>query len=385
MPEEISGEDFVGSYDEPLGQTLSLETWERGENLDRMFARLNEEIGEALTREDELYKQIRKVIFPQITKRFHAPPEAGVFQATEDQLRAVQQHSLFNGATEAIYGMSMGHDTLPLSITQIGVCLVSYAGEQGAWVHRLYRRDLRQRNLNPVDEELAILERRQARSETDRLGRHDRLTELGRRGITAYAERAVLMKRPQAPWRMGRGNPAPYELLTGSGSMELLLAGQDLLDELILRHKCFVYVSNTHSESVLATIGHALSTLQYAVVETAEPRMDRTIYQGHLRDRYRRRAEEFYREAAPKILTGVFRISREAPPQIFYAHAEFVHEAALIAMADSILQAHHGFPMLLDLAGRVCHSTFGEEGFIAAIRSAYAQRGSLRYLSELGV
>jgi hypothetical protein len=39
--------------------------------------------------------------------------------------------------------------------------------------------------------------------------------------------------------------------------------------------------------------------------------------------------------------------------------------------------------MLLDLAGRMCRSTFGEEGFLAAIRSAYAQRGRLRYLSEL--
>jgi hypothetical protein len=126
-----------------------------------------------------------------------------------------------------------------------------------------------------------------------------------------------------------------------------------ICSELILGHKRFVYVSNTHSESVLAAIGHALPTLRYAIVDTSEPRMDRIIYQGHLRDRYRRRAEEFYRETAPKILTGVFRTSREAPPQIFHAHAEFVHEAALIAMADSILQAHHGFPMLLDLAGRV--------------------------------
>jgi hypothetical protein len=165
--EEISGEDFVESYDEPLGRTLNLETWERGVNLDHMFARLDEEIGEALTREAELYKQIQEVIFPQISKQPHAPPGSGVFQATSDQLKTIQQQSLFNGATEANYGLSMAHDTLPLSITQIGVCLVSYAGEQGSWVQRLFRRDPRQHNLNPVDEALAILERRQAQSETD--------------------------------------------------------------------------------------------------------------------------------------------------------------------------------------------------------------------------
>jgi hypothetical protein len=167
-----------------------------------------------------------------------------------------------------------------MSITQIGVCLVSYAGEQGAWVHRLYRRDLRLHGMNPVDEALAILERRQAQSEPDRSGRRDRLTELGRRGITAYAERAILLKRSQAPWRMGRGHPAPYELLTGSGSMELLLAGLDLLRELILGHKRFVYISTTHNEPVLLTIGYALLPLQYAVVETSQPRVERIIYQA---------------------------------------------------------------------------------------------------------
>jgi hypothetical protein len=210
-PEEVSTEDFEVSYGEPLERTLNLETWERGENLDRMFARLDEEISESLEREDDLYRQIRDVVFPQITRRRHAPPGAGVFEATVDQLKTVQQTVLFNGAAEASYGASTGHDTLPLSITQIGVCLASYAGEQGAWVHRLYRRDLRLRGMNPVDEALAILERRQAQSEPDRSERRDRLTELGRRGITAYAERVVLLKRSQAPWRMGRGHPAPYD------------------------------------------------------------------------------------------------------------------------------------------------------------------------------
>jgi hypothetical protein len=42
---------------------------------------------------------------------------------------------------------------------------------------------------------------------------------------------------------MGRGNPAPYELLTGSGSMELLLAGLELLSELLLGHRRFVFIA----------------------------------------------------------------------------------------------------------------------------------------------
>jgi hypothetical protein len=182
---------------------------------------------------------------------------------------------------------------------------------------------------------------------------------------------------------MGRGNPAPYELLTGSGSMELLLAGLELLSELLLGHKRFVFIARARSEPGLSTIGEALRPLEFAVVDTSEFHIGSIIFKGHLRGSYRRRAEEFYHDAATKILAGVYRPSAEVSPQIFYAHADFVQEAALIAMADSVLQAHSGFPVLLDLANRVCRSTFGEEGFISVVRSAHAQRGSFRYLSEL--
>jgi hypothetical protein len=382
-PEEIAADDFLASYGESLEQTLNLDTWKRGEDLAGIFARLDQEIGQALDQETEIRKRIRHVVFPQICARRSAPREAGVFQATTKELRATQYHVLFNGAVEACDGTRVEHDTLPLSITQIGICLVSYAGEQGSWIHRLFRRDLRVRGMDPVDEALALLERREARSGVDQLGKRDRLSELGRRGIMAYAERAVLLKKSEAPWRMGHGNPAPYELLTGSGSMDLLIASLDILSELILGHKRFVYIPSAPSERTLLTIGHALRPLEFAVVDTSEQRMFPILEQGHLRGPYRERAEEFYHQAAPKILTGVYRVSNEVPPQIFYAHADFVQEAALIAMADSVLQAHRGFPMLIDLADSVCRGTFGAEAFNSTVRSAYAQRGNpFRYLAE---
>jgi hypothetical protein len=360
-----------------------LDTWERGENLARIFERLDQEIVQALEQEDEIHKRIRHIVFPQIFARRLAPPGAGVFQATIDDLKAVQRNILFNGAVEACDGTRVEHDTLPLSITQIGVCLVSYAGEQGTWVHRLFRRDLRVRGMDPIEEALTVLEKREARSGFAQPDKRDRLSELGRRGIMAYAERAVLLKKSQAPWRMGHGNPAPYELLTGSGSMDLLVAGLDLLSELILEQKRFVYVPSAPGERMLLTIGNALRPLEFAVVDTEEQRMYPIIEQGHLRGPYRERAEEFYHQAAPKILTGVYRVSTEVPPQIFYAHADFVQEAALIAMADSVLQAHRGFPMLIDLADAVCRSTFAAEAFNSTIRSAYAQHGNpFRYLAE---
>src|SRR5262245_30163430 len=75
LPQTVSAEDFVASYGEPLERTLNLDTWERSEDLNRLFARLDEEISQALDQEDELHRQIREIVFPQIAQRPHAPPE----------------------------------------------------------------------------------------------------------------------------------------------------------------------------------------------------------------------------------------------------------------------------------------------------------------------
>lgn len=382
-PHEVGEAEFLSAYGESLAQTLNLDTWERGEDLAKNFERLDREVAEALQQEDSIRKKVRALVFPQILARPNAPKQAGVFQTTTAQLKATQVNVLFNGAVEACDGTCAVHDTLPISIAQIGVCLVSYAGEQGAWVQRLYRRDLRVRGLDPVQEALSLLERREARSGIEQPDKRDRLTELGRRGIMTYAERAVLLLKSTKPWRMGHGNPAPYELLTGSGSMDLLRAGLNVLSDLILRHKRFVFIPSAPGERVLLTIGNALRPLEFAIVETSERRMWPIIKQGHLRGGHLKLAEEFVAEAAPKILVGVFRTSKDVAPQIFYAHADHMHEAALVAMADSILQSHRGFPMLIDLAHTVCSTTFGADAFNSTVQSAYAQAGNpLRYLGE---
>ena len=381
--EIIGADDFLTGFGEPLKNTLDLDTWERGEDLVGVFERLDYEVNQALEQEDAIRQQVRKVVFKSITDRHDAPKGAGVFRASTSDLKAAQTNVLFNGAVEACDGTCVVHETLPLSIAQIGVCLVSYAGEQGAWFHRLFRRDLRVRGMDPVQEALSILEKRDSRSGLDQPDKRDRLSELGRRGIMSYAERAVLLKKSTAPWRMGHGNPAPYELLTGSGSMDLLMEGLDVLSKLILDHKRFVYIPSSPGERVLLTIGYALRPLEFAVVEDSKRRMFPIIHEGHLRGKFREKAETFYNEAASKIITGVYRTSTDVPPQIFYAHEDFLQEAALIAMADSILQTHRGFPMLIDLADTVCQSTFGAEAFNSTVQSAYAQRGSaLRYLGE---
>jgi hypothetical protein len=194
----VTDSEFQDAFGEKLSQTLDLDTWDASGQLAEVFDRLDQEVADALEREDQIRKAVREVVFPTITSRRNAPSEAGVFQATTAQLRSTQAHVIFNGGTEGCDGTAAVHDTLPLTIAQIGVCLVSYLGEHGSWVQRLFRRDLRVRGLDPVQEAVAVLERRAARSGLGQPSARDKLTELGRRGIMTYAERAVLLQKSTA-------------------------------------------------------------------------------------------------------------------------------------------------------------------------------------------
>lgn len=378
----LEQQDFSQEFGEPLARALDLDTWNEGQDLSEIFEKLDQEISEALIQEGDLLRKVRDTFFPIIKTRPNAPKGAGVYRVTTQQLRDAQTNTLFNGGVEACDGTCASHDTLPLTITQIGVCLVSYLGEQGAWGHRLYRRDLRMRGQS-LEEAFEVFERRQMRSGVDQGGKRDRLSELGRRGIMSYAERAVLLQKSQAPWRMGHGQPAPYELITGSGSMDFLRSSLELLSELILQYKRFVFIPSAPGERLLLTIGNALPPSCYAVVESSAYRLNEILDTGHLRSEHRARAEAFTKDAGPTILIGVFRTYAETPPQIFYAHADHVHEAAVIAMADCLLQPQRSFPTLIDLADTVCSSLFGVEGFKSTIQTAYAKHGNpLRFLGE---
>ena len=385
--EAILTDEYAAAYGEELSHTLNLDTWHSGDDLIELYERLEAEVQKAIQQEDETRVRIRQIIFPRLRNRQGGPPSAGVYQTTPSEIERAHRGYLFNGIVEACDGNSIPYDTLPLTIVQIGVCLVSYQGGQGSWAHRLFRRDLRVSGGDPVDDTLDLLEHRRRRTGYDQESQRDRLTSLGRRGIMAYAERAVLLKRSTAPWRMGHGNPAPYEILTGSGMVELAERGLDILEELVLEHQRFVFVPSAPSDRMLLTIGNALRPLEYAIVDTLEDHLTR-IADGHYRGspswrRVGERVQQFAKEAGPKLVVGMYRATPIAPAQVFYAHVDHVHEAAHIALADSALQEYRGFPMLVTLADTVCTAIFGMDSLVPHVQVAYSDAGApLRYQTE---
>lgn len=381
-------DEFESAYGEKFADTLNLNTWTLGEDLAAAFGRIEQEVADAFKKESEYREQVRKVVFPKLRTMPDAPRNAGIWQARASDLEMVHKGLLFNGGVEACDGTSVIHDTLPLTITQIGVCLVSYQGQQGSWAHRLFRRDLRAQVKDPVEEVLAVLERRQKRGGQGQEQEDDQsLSSMARRGIMAYAERAILRDKSEAPWRMGHGSPIPHELFRGlwSSKGERIKVALDLIRWYALEHKKFVFVPSAPAKRHWLMIGNALRPLEFAIIQTLKPEIDYRIKAGHYRDESGVPAElrKFSKEVGPQMVVGVYRVWEAAPPFLFYAHVDYAELAAHIAMADSLLQEHRGFPMLIDLANTVCAATFGVDDFRSSIYTAHADADeAFRYLGE---
>jgi hypothetical protein len=392
----VTAEDYRASFGEDLLRTLDLDTWLTGEDLSQVYHRLAGEVRQAVQQEERLLDVVRQEIFPRITRRPSAPPCAGVYAVDLSEIEKIHRGLLFNGGVEACDGTRLVHDTLPLTIMQIGITLVSYQGNQGTWSQRLFRRDLRMSGGDPVDEMLELLARRDRRAGLNQTSPRDQLSELAQRGIMAYAERAILLRRSSAIWRMGHGSPAPYELITGSGSMDLMIEGTKIIRALVEEHQKFVFVASEPRDRVLLTIGQALRPLQFAIVGTLAEQIAEIVGRGHYRGElsvdHQWDGEEltpgewirrFRDRVASQVVVGVYRATTMAPPQVFYAHAEHAELAAAIALADSILQEHRGFPLLIDLAHGVGASVFGQDTLRGPVAVAYADLGApWRYETE---
>ncbi|MEZ4492462.1 MAG: hypothetical protein R3C29_04005 [Dehalococcoidia bacterium] len=384
--EAVGNDEFAATYRENLADTLNLDSWHSGTDLASLYSRLESEVAEAVRSETAIEEQVRETVFPRLATRPGAPDCAGVYTLDVADLPRLHQQVLFAGEVEACDGTSVVHDTLPVTIVQLGVALVSYHGDEGTWSHRLYRRDLRAAGIDPIEETLDLLDQRKKRAGLGLSDRRDQLTDLARRGLMTYAERAVLLQRSSATWRMGHGNPTPYELITGSGMPELVDASVVMLRELISDHQKFVFVPSAPAQRHYLTLGNALRPLEYAIIDTAQSQLEAVASGGYRGSEWGPRGSlvaKFAEEIGPEIVLGAFRSSALAPAHLFYAHREHAHAAAAIAIADGALQEHRGFPMLIDIADAVCSSTFDSSSFAASIQAAYSIAGApYRYLSE---
>lgn len=368
------------TIDGGIAAALDIDTWSTGVDWEAAIARLKAEISSAVGREDEFTRVMRTELLPKLNSRPGAPPEAGIYQAEPAELAAVHEGLLFAGRVDAVDGNSLTHDTLPLGITQLGVAVVSYGGTKATFSQRVYRKELTAKNADPVKQVLDVIDQRAGRAG---IGQADGPSELRRRGIMTYAERKILLDKSTADWRIGHGQPAPYELITGSGDMDLLAASLDVLRRLILDFQRFVFVASAPNERGVLTVGNALAPGEYVIFNTIQEKIRPIVEKGKYHPKWKREAEAFVNDCGSKVLHGVYRASENAPPYVFYGHRDRIHMAAAVAIADSILRPARGFPMLIDVADTTCASAFGAAGFYGVVHDAYAQAGApFKYLGE---
>ncbi|MBL0696570.1 hypothetical protein JJE73_23270 [Comamonas sp. JC664] len=376
----MGDDDFRKAFGEDLDKTLNIDSWSQGFDIADIMDRFRSEISGAVDKEGRARALIRDEVFPIIASRPGAPKGSGVYPTTPEQLEIIHNGLLFAGKVDAVYGTTTSHESLPLGITQLGIALVGYGGTSGTFSQRLFRKEMTQQSTDPVQEAIASINHRMRRAAGPR---HDTLTKLARRGIRAYAERAVLVEKSSAEWRIGHGNPCAYELLSGSGYRSLLVAALELLRRLIQEHQKFVFVTSDMEQRGYLTLGYALRAGEYILIDTMQSFGERVVNRWKYEDDGAQQAKKFVDECCPDVVCGVFRASERTPPLTFYAHREHVDFAVRVAMADSILRPERGFPMLLDVAETACRSAFGEDGFLGLVHDAYAQAGAnLEYFTD---
>ena len=395
-PGGATAEAFEQCFREPLERVLDLSTWHAGDDMARVYERVADAIDAAVKAEKVHENRVRELVVKKLKDFAGAPPEAGYWPVTVEEIAEVHRGLLFNGATDCCDGTVQEYDSLALTIYQIGVSLVSYAGNRGNRSTQLFRRDLRESHGDPVAETVALLEARAHRGGLNQPDRRDGLSELAKRAVMSYAEVAVLVDHSKALWKMGHGSPAPYQLLSGAGNPDMMIRSVRLLRKLIEEHRRFVFVASEPGDRAFLSIGQALGPCEYAIVGTLAHRIERFIGELEFSDRVtvddtwegkpltpELWVSRFLDEVASQVLVGVYRASPLAPPQMFYAHREHVHTAARIALADSVLLADRGFPALIDLADRTCASIYGSESLREIANTAYARAGvGLRYGTE---
>jgi hypothetical protein len=388
------GDDFARVFDdfdkgirEAIDDALNIAQWTAGERMGDLEERLEREVETAIAHEDKMAPRVLDMVRNHISEAPDASCESGIYSVKPEQITAACRSVLFNGLVEACDGTRVTYETLPISVIQIGLCMTSYLddGAPTSIGHRLFRHDMVRANGNVTDQVMAFIQQRSRLSHPDADGQIRGIPDMLVRAIMEYGERYLLTERSKKPWRMGHGIPMPYEMMTGSGSTKIIDLSLELLPKLLGEHKKFLFVPSETTDFAVKSVANALRPLQYAVLHNTRDIINRYLrdsYRGEYR-KYRERLAAFREDVASKVLIGVYKASSFAPGNIFYAHEDHVHEAALISMADSALQEHRGFPNLIDIADRLCRGTFDPSGIAASVNAVFAAKGEpFRYLLE---
>jgi hypothetical protein len=352
---------------------LDLDGWNEGPGLEDLLTRVRDAVARSVGEESRLRAAIRGKVLAELRHFPDAPAAAGVYPVADRHLVAARRNLLLPGHVTACDGASAGHDGLTATVVSIGVCLVRYDGAVNSWRSTFLRHDYDARVSDPVGQLRAVLDRRAKRPDEDDGGPADPLHTLLRRGFMAAAERTALLEKATSRWKIGHGVPAPLELLTGAGRMDLVDITLPVLEKLLVSESRWVFLPATLSNRSLLTLANALGPGELAVFQTGKPMVEAIIETANYPPGYRKRVEDFAAKLGAATVVGGFRATRFSPPQLFVAHADRAVEAGILAMADGGLNPHKGSSLMLELAALGARTGLGLDAFPGVVEAAYAK------------
>jgi len=383
ISDELQVRSGQKEFEEAVMASLDMSLWDMGHDLTAIYDHIGNKVVHAVRQEEAVSQKFREeILYRQKIERPELP-FFGIQNFEQEQIEKAHRGLLFNGGVTAVDATRVTHDTLPITITQIGVCLVGYNGNYGSYAHRLFRRDIHFKGEVTEDDIWNLLEIRKGRGGQGQEEGSGRFSDLSQRGLMAFAERSILLDKTDSSWRMGHGHPFPYELLVNFWASNFEITQKVLtLFERIIKYQRFIYIPSSPPRH-LVMVGNALEPGEYLIIQTVKNNILNLIEEGKAHPKIKAIQKDFFNEHGDSVVVGLFRSSPYAPAHVFYAHRDFARTAALIAIADGTLQLHRGFPMLIDLADQICYSTFHPETFFASIRQAYAEAGQpFRFLGE---
>src|SRR5262245_58109156 len=124
----IDAQRFEQEFGESLSEVLDLGTWSSGPDFPALHERLDREVEEAVRQEDRVARQLPTPLRSWLAAppRHNVPPLAGIHPVSPEILEKVHRTTLFTGDVEACDGTVLVHDSVALTIIQLGICLVSY-------------------------------------------------------------------------------------------------------------------------------------------------------------------------------------------------------------------------------------------------------------------
>jgi hypothetical protein len=371
LPEPIlTCETLEEALGQSLRQALDLEQWDDHAGLQVMMDRIPAAIRKSVVAERQLHIDIRANILQKLKSLTDTPTMAGVYSVDDAHLKAARRNILLAGRITAVDAANTGHDGVTTSLVAVGVCMTRYDTAMHSWRTTFLRQDYQANHTDVVTGLKEFLDKRQSQGSVDQ---RDNMTNLLRRGITASMERKALLLRTNTPWRLGHGVPTPLEILTGSGSMELIDEMIPTLEQLLLQHKRWVFVSERDASRVLLTIAGALRPGQIAILQKGKLVLQKMVERGTYDSVRKANVLDFAERLGEAMVVGGFRATPQAPAQLFFAHAEHALEAGVIALADAALQPQRGYPLLLELARLGAKSGLGIESFGSLVEAAYSK------------